>query len=156
MLGGSSPVQRRQATALTNLAANRTALIGRDTDVEALRDLVLHGDVRLVSLTGTGGSGKTSVALRVAGELVPAFADGVWLVELAPLADAALVPQAIASALGVREEPDRPLIDALAASLAPRALLLVLDNCEHLIDACARLAETLLGACPALRILATS
>ena len=84
------------------------------------------------------------------------FPDGVWLVELAPLADPALVPQAVAAALGVREAPGVALLDGLVDALRPRALLLVLDNCEHLLAACAVLAERLLAACPALRVLATS
>src|SRR5205823_80982 len=84
------------------------------------------------------------------------FPDGVWLVELAALADPSLVPEAVAAVLGVREGPGRPLLDALVAHLRPRGLLLVLDNCEHLVDACAALCETLLGRCPDLRILATS
>src|SRR4029453_14509332 len=86
----------------------------------------------------------------------PGFADGVWLVELAALADPALVPQAVGTAGGVREEPGRPLLATLTDALRHRHLLLLLDNCEHLLDACARLADALLRACPHLTVLATS
>jgi predicted ATPase/DNA-binding SARP family transcriptional activator len=117
---------------------------------------------RLLTLTGPGGVGKTRLAVQVAGELPELFSGGICFVELAPLSDPTFIPQAIAGALGVREEPGRPLIETLADYLSPRSLLLVLDNCEHLLaDArpaagCSRIAERLLGSCPGLRILATS
>jgi len=116
---------------------------------------VLAG-TRLLTLTGAGGVGKTRLALHVAGGLLAAFPDGVWLIQLAPLADPALLPQAVAAPLGVQERPRQPLLESLVVHLRPRALLLVLDSCEHLVDACTRLAERLLADCPALRILATS
>ena len=109
-----------------------------------------------MTLTGPGGVGKTRLALQIAAEVRPAYADGVWLVDLAALPDPALVPQAVAGALGVREEPGRPLLATLTDALRPRHILLVLDNCEHLLDACARLADALLRACPTLTVLATS
>ena len=140
---------------LTNLPAPRTRLIGRDADVAAVRDLALHGEGRLVTLTGGGGLGKTSLALEVARGLLGQVHDGVWLVELAPLADPALVPQAVATPLGVREGSERPLLEGLITHLRPRTVILVLDNVEHLVDTCAALADALLSACPALRILAT-
>ena len=110
---------------------------------------------RLLTLTGPGGSGKTRLALEVAAE-VEGYEDGAWFVELAPLSDPELVPQAVASVLGVREVPGTPLADSLCLHLGSREVLLVLDNCEHLVGACASLAEALLHSCPELRILATS
>jgi non-specific serine/threonine protein kinase len=109
-----------------------------------------------VTLTGAGGAGKTRLALHVAAGLLEAYPGGVRLVELAPLAEPALVPQAVGAALGAREAPGRPLADTLVQAVGRRRLLLVLDNCEHLVDACAALADALLRACPALQILATS
>src|SRR5437868_5375453 len=139
-----------------NLPLQRTHLIGRERDVAAVRQAVLRSEGHLVTLTGAGGCGKTRLALQVGRELVEAFENGVWWVELAPLADPLLVPQAAARALEVTEQPGRPILDTLLASLQPRQLLLVLDNCEHLVEACARLADHVLTACPHLHILATS
>jgi len=110
----------------------------------------------LLTLTGSGGSGKTRLALAVASEVVGGFEDGVWWVDLAPLSDPELVPQAVGSALGVRETPGRTPTEALGEHPDPNRTLVVLDNCEHLIDACAALADTLLRACLHLKILATS
>src|SRR5207244_6509710 len=93
----------------------------------------------LLTLTGAGGCGKTRLALQVAADLVEQYRDGVWLVELASLSDPGLVPQTVAATLGVREEPGRPLPETLADAMRPRSLLLVLDNCEHLLPACAQL-----------------
>ena len=137
-----------------NLPAQITSLVGREQDVADVDRLL--SAARLVTLTGPGGIGKTRLALEVATGAAARFRDGAWLVELAALADAALVPQAVATALGVREETDRPLAATLAEALGARQALLLLDNCEHLIEACAALADALLRACPALRILATS
>jgi predicted ATPase len=111
---------------------------------------------RLLTLTGPGGSGKTRLALAMASELAGRFEGGVWLVQLAPLSDPDLLPQAVASVLGVRETPGTPLAETLVDYLKPRNVLLVLDNCEHLIGACASFAEALLRRCPDLRVLATS
>src|ERR1700680_945631 len=111
---------------------------------------------RLLTLVGSGGAGKTRLALQVAASLREHFSDGVWLVELAPLADTTLVPQAVTSALGIRNDSVRSPLAALAEYLHSRELLLVLDNCEHLMVACAELAEGLLREGPNLRILATS
>src|SRR5438105_7856029 len=139
-----------------NLPLQRTHLIGRERDVAAVRQAVLRSEGHLVTLTGAGGCGKTRLALQVGRELVEAFENGVWLVELAALADPLLVLQVVARALEVSEQPDRPLLDTLVAYLRPLHLLVVLDNCEHLVEACARLADQLLATCPHLRILATS
>ena len=114
------------------------------------------GTARLLTLTGSGGCGKTRLALQVAPGVLQEFPDGVWLAELAPLSDSSLVPNAVASALGVPEQPGRGLTQTLADSLRPKSALIILDNCEHLVAACAHLTDTLLRACPHLRVLATS
>ena len=111
---------------------------------------------QLLTLTGAGGSGKTRLALEVAHDLVGAYPDGVWLVELAPLSEGALVPQAVAGTLEVKERPGEPLTGTLAEALHAKEMLLLLDNCEHLIDAAAHVVDGLLDSCPRLRILATS
>ena len=137
-----------------NLPAQISSFVGRESELtEIARLLRKH---RLVSLTGPGGAGKTRLALVAAGELVEVFDDGVWLVELAPLTDPALVTPTVAGALEVREQPGRPLTRVLRDYLSTRRLLLVLDNCEHLVDACAVLVESLLHACPDLHVLTTS
>ena len=127
-----------------------------DVEKELLELPGVLASSRLLSLTGAGGVGKTRLALRLARDLVHEFPDGVWLVDLAPLSVPDLVAQTIATALGVREGPQRSARDALLDTLRDRELLLVLDNCEHLIAACAELVEALLRGAPALRILATS
>ena len=137
-----------------NLPLELSSFVGRDREVAKIEALL--AEHRLLTLTGPGGSGKTRLALAVASEVLEAFEDGAWLVELAPLSDPNLVPQAVTSALGVRETPGTTLVDSLRAHLHLRGTLLVLDNCEHLIASCASLAETLLRHCPHLRILATS
>jgi predicted ATPase/DNA-binding SARP family transcriptional activator len=137
-----------------NLPVPLTSFIGREPVMAAVKRLL--ATTHLLTLTGAGGCGKTRLALQVAADRVEAYGDGVWLVELAALADHTLVPQAVAAVLGVREEPGRPLTATLMDSLRCRSLLLVLDNCEHLLSGCARLVESLLRACPRLRILATS
>ncbi len=137
-----------------NLPVQLTSFVGRAHEIEEVKRLI--STARLLTLTGTGGVGKTRLALQVAADLVESFRDGVWLVELASLTDPSLVPQAAASALRVREQPGRTILAALLDYLQPHEMLLVLDNCEHLVGACAHLAEAVLQACPDLRILATS
>ncbi len=137
-----------------NLPLELTSFIGREQAVARVKRLL--ADRRLLTLCGPGGCGKTRLALAVAQEMVEGFEDGVWWVELAALSDPKLVPGALASALGVREAPDRSPTEALVEHLKPRKTLLVLDNCEHLVEGCAVLADALLRACPELRILATS
>jgi predicted ATPase/DNA-binding CsgD family transcriptional regulator len=121
--------------------------------LEVKRELEI---TRLLTLTGTGGSGKTRLALEVARDLMEAYSDGVWFVELAPLSEEALVPKAVAEALEVPERPDEPLAETLKEVLGTRELLIVLDNCEHLLEATAQLVDVLLDSCPRLRVLATS
>ncbi len=142
----------------TNLPAALTSFIGRGRELAAIEHALAQGPVgcRLLTLTGIGGCGKTRLALQTADAVRAGYADGVWLVELAALVDGALVPAAIAAPLGLRETPDEPLLATLANALRTRRMLLVLDNCEHLVAACAGAATTLLRACPGLQIVATS
>jgi predicted ATPase/DNA-binding SARP family transcriptional activator/Tfp pilus assembly protein PilF len=138
----------------TRLPRPLTRLVGRKREVEEIRSRL--ATERLVTLTGPGGIGKTRLAIQTAEEIAPECPDGVWFVDLAPLSDPTLVPQSVAQVLGVRPEPDCPLLATLQAFLGAKELLLVLDNCEHLLTACAQLAEALLTASAHLRILATS
>jgi predicted ATPase/class 3 adenylate cyclase len=137
-----------------NLPLQLTSFVGREAEIAEVEERLEQA--RLLTLTGTGGCGKTRLAVQVAADLLDAYPDGIWFVDLAPLADAALVPQAVAVALGLRETPGRPLVATLADHVGRRHLLLLLDNCEHLLDACAHLADALLHAGRHLRILATS
>jgi predicted ATPase/class 3 adenylate cyclase len=137
-----------------NLPTQLSSFVGRERALGELRRLLL--DARLLTLTGPGGIGKSRLAVTLADSLLPDYADGVWLVELAPLKDPSLVPNAVAAALGVREETHGVLQDTLVGSLQHRRALLVLDNCEHLVQACAELAEALLRTCPHVRVLAAS
>jgi non-specific serine/threonine protein kinase len=131
-----------------------TSFIGRE---EAVRDVAgLLEECRLVTVTGPGGVGKTRLAGQVARLVAPRFEDGAWLAELAPVPDPAQVAAAVAAALGIKEQPGTPLADTLARSLAGEQLLLVLDNCEHLLGAAAQLCAGLLAACDDVRVLATS
>ena len=138
----------------TNLPAALSDFIGREAELSTVRELLRHN--RLVTLVGTGGIGKTRLALEAARAALGEFPDGVWLAELAPLTDPELVPSAMHAALGLQSGAGRWTSERLAAALRERRLLLVLDNCEHLIGAAAREAETLLAAAPQVRILATS
>ncbi len=128
--------------------------VGRER--ELTETLALLRSARLLTLVGAGGCGKTRLALAAMDRASAGYRDGARTVELAAVADARLVPRALATVLGVREDPGQPLIDAIVAALRPMDLLVVLDNCEHLVDACADLARLLLESCPGLRILATS
>jgi predicted ATPase/DNA-binding CsgD family transcriptional regulator len=137
-----------------NLPQQLTSFVGREREISELKRTL--ESARLVSLVGAGGSGKTRLSLEVARSLLSRFPDGVWFVELAALSDPELVPQAVAATLGIREESGRSLMAVLLDYLKPLKLLLVIDNCEHLIRACASFANTLLRAAPELHILATS
>jgi predicted ATPase/class 3 adenylate cyclase len=139
---------------LHNLPEQVTSFVGRDRDVKEVCGALEFS--RLVTLTGAGGVGKSRLALQVAVDLLDGAGDGVWLVELAPLADPGLVASAVMSALWLREQPGRSVADVLVDALADRRLLLVLDNCEHVRDAAAELANELLRSCPGVVILATS
>lgn len=138
----------------TNLPVQLTSFIGRERDLAEVERLL--STARLVTLTGAGGCGKTRLALQIANTVNEAFEDGVWLVELVPLRDPGLVPQLVVEALGLRPAPDQPLLESLLNFVRSKQLLLILDNCEHLSEACAQLALQLLSEAPELRILATS
>ena len=137
-----------------NLPAPLTTFVGRDRDLTDLERVL--GEARLVTLTGLGGVGKTRLALELAARLVEDYPDGVWFVDLSGIADPSLVPAQVAAVLGLRESAALPLLDILRNYLRTRELLLILDNCEHLLPSCAELIETLLQGAPPLRILATS
>src|SRR3984957_9891743 len=137
-----------------NLPAQLSAFIGRDRERSEVRALV--GSRRLVTLTGPGGSGKTRLALQVAAELLDGSGDGVWLAELAAGADPDAVPAAIGAALGIGDQPGRAVLDGLLGALAFQSVLIVLDNCEHLIGACAKTADAIVRPGPGLPLLVTS
>ena len=137
-----------------NLPLQLTSFIGREKQIAEVSNLLKNH--RLLTLTGSGGTGKTRLALQAAGELLDAFPDGAWLVELAPLADPDGVPQAVAAALGLQKSSEISYQAMLLNYLQKKHLLLVLDNCEHLLEACASLAHELLMHCPAVTLLATS
>ncbi|MEU9142584.1 BTAD domain-containing putative transcriptional regulator [Streptomyces sp. NPDC048349] len=152
----ADPPEGPDTASPTNLRAPLASFLGRDEDLAGVEALI--GRFRLTTLTGPGGAGKTRLALQSARPLLGRFPDGVWLVELAPLSAGADVPQAVLTALGLREPAPAagdPL-DRLASALRTRSALLVLDNCEHLIEAAATMAGRLLGECPGLHVLATS
>src|SRR6266513_4916838 len=135
----------RASRSKRNLPYQLTSFVGREQEIAQLKELVATN--RLVTLTGAGGAGMTRLAIEVASRLTDAFPDGVWLVELAALSDPRLVPQAVAKALEVKEQPTRPVIETLSDHLASKKLLLVLDNAEHLLDACVRLVDEILRRC---------
>jgi predicted ATPase/transcriptional regulator with XRE-family HTH domain len=137
----------------SNLPAQLTSFIGREHAIADVQGLLNHA--RLLTLTGSGGTGKTRLALEVGVAALPIFVDGVWLVELAALSDGAMVVNTVAAILGLPQS-NQPTLCMVAHYLRDKRLLLLLDNCEHLIESCAELAETLLRACPDLHILATS
>jgi predicted ATPase/class 3 adenylate cyclase/DNA-binding SARP family transcriptional activator len=153
-LPGDFPPLRSLDALPHNLPQQLTSFIGREQEMAEVRQRLTA--TRLLTLTGAGGAGKTRLSLQVAADLLEEYPDGVWLVELAPLSDPAFVPQAVATVLSVREEPGVPLAQTLFQSLKPKRLLLILDNCEHLLAACAQLADTLLRQCPQITLLATS
>ncbi len=137
-----------------NLPLAATSFVGRQREIADLGALL--GSVRLLTLTGPGGTGKTRLALQLAADQLPHFPDGAFFIDLAPLQQPDLVVNAAAVALGLREDPGRPLLDTLLDALRTRKLLLVLDNCEHVLDAAARLADAIVRSAPDVRLLATS
>ena len=151
----ASALARSPAALLTNLPIPLSSFVGRTRETAEVKSLL--ATTRVMTLIGAGGSGKTRLAIQAASDLVDSFKDGVWWVELAALTDGALVAQAIAKTLGVREwEESQPIDVTLVDHLRSRQILLVLDNCEHLVAACAQLAGQFLSACPDLKVLATS
>lgn len=148
------PPLKTLGTIRNNLPMPLTSFIGRERELAEVKQLL--SNTRLLTLTGPGGTGKTRLALQLAAGMLEIFTEGVWLVELAPLADPTLVTQTVAATLGLREQPGRTLVDALTDYVRTKNLLLLLDNCEHLIEACAQLANTLLQAAARLKILASS
>jgi predicted ATPase len=149
-----APARTQVRSVQTNMPAVGTALIGRNAAVQHLRDLL--SAYRVVTLTGAGGIGKTRLALEVARVLQPEFGGDVWLIELASLSDANLVTTAVANALGLHLAANEMSPEALARALGGRRLLLVMDNCEHLIDGSAKVVETVIRVCPAVYMLTTS
>jgi predicted ATPase len=137
-----------------NLPAQATSFVGRQVEVKEVAELVRAH--RLVTLTGVGGVGKTRLAVQVAAELVAEFPEGVWLVELAPIGDPGAVPDAVATALGIIPQPGKTATDGLAHTMVGRRMLILLDNCEHVLDAAADLVEAILGRSSTVRMIATS
>jgi predicted ATPase/class 3 adenylate cyclase len=147
------PLRSLEATP-NNLAQQLNSFVGREREAAEVKAMLAAN--RLVTLLGMGGIGKSRLSVQLGAEVMDGFPDGVWLIELAPLSDPQLVPQAAASVLGVKEEGGRPVIDALVKFVRDRELLLILDNCEHVVHACAELAKQLLQAGPRLKVLASS
>jgi predicted ATPase/class 3 adenylate cyclase len=153
-LPDSFPLLRSLDAIPNNLPTQTTTFVGRQRELARAAELLAK--TRLLTLTGPGGSGKTRLAVHLAADLLDRYPDGVWLVELAPLTDAAAVGPTVAAAVRIGERPGKQVVDTISASLRHRQLMLVLDNCEHLIAACAELADALVRSCPQLTILATS
>jgi predicted ATPase/class 3 adenylate cyclase/DNA-binding CsgD family transcriptional regulator len=148
------PLQTLDGCAKELFPAELTSFVGRDAEIREVRRILARN--RLVTLTGTGGAGKTRLAVQVAAQLSGEFCGGVSWVDLAPVTDAHLVPAVVARALGAPEQPGRSMLDTLTGFIGDRRMLLVLDNCEHLLGTCAPRIAALLGACPGLTALATS
>jgi predicted ATPase/class 3 adenylate cyclase/DNA-binding CsgD family transcriptional regulator len=148
------PLRTERSSAAQRLPLQLTSFVGRHAEIGDVREtLRAH---RLVTLTGAGGAGKTRLAIEVAGQIATEFRDGTWYVDLAPITDAELVPVAMAGALGLADQPSRSTTELLTRVIGEHRMLVVLDNCEHLLDAAASLTSALLRACPGLTLLATS
>ncbi len=148
------PLRVAKAAISQRLPVQLTSFVGRDADITKVRDLVAEN--RLVTLTGAGGVGKTRLAIQIAGQMASEFADGIWYVDLAPITDPDLVPVAAARAFGLPDQPGRSTMDMITRFVADRQMLVVLDNCEHLLDASAAVVMALLGAAAGLTLLTTS
>lgn len=153
-LPSSFPPPRSLEMLPNNLPVQSTSFIGRDAELERARQLL--NKTQILTLTGTGGTGKTRLALETGASLIQDYNDGVWLVELARISDPDLVPETIAGAIGVREEAEQPLLDTIIEFLRQRVALIILDNCEHLLAAASQVAGEILRHCPRVQILATS
>ena len=148
------PPLRTLDEVLHNLPIELTSFVGREAEVSEVAGLL--NDARLLTLTGVGGVGKSRIALQVAAAAMEQYRDGVWLAELGALSDPELIPKQVAVAMGVQEQADRPIVATLLEVTSTKEVLLVLDNCEHLVEGVAVLAEELLRSCPGVRLLATS
>jgi predicted ATPase/class 3 adenylate cyclase len=148
------PALRGLEATPNNLPQQATSFIGRERELSEAKALL--GKTRLLTLLGMGGMGKTRLSLQIAADVMDSYPDGVWFIDLAPVRDRALVPNEVARALGIPEESGRSLVQTLSSHLRERKLLIVLDNCEHLVSACASIASTLLRAVPDVRMVATS
>jgi predicted ATPase/DNA-binding NarL/FixJ family response regulator len=137
-----------------NLPAEPNSFVGRERDLAELA--VILGDVRILTLCGPGGIGKTRLALRLAADIAAQYPDGAWIVDLTDAKDSGPLAPMIATVLGIHPEPDHPLAGTLTEALRPRSMLLILDTCEHLLEACAALVPVMLAACPGLRVISTS
>ena len=156
ILSGKFPAAQPKAHPPHNLPIQHTSFIGREKEIERLKHIILSGQTRLVTVTGAGGIGKTRLALRAAEELLDAFPHGVWLIELAALSDPELVPAAVASVLKQREHPDKPFLEVLVDYLRSKKALIILDTCEHMVNAVASLADRVLHTSTQVVFLATS
>jgi predicted ATPase/class 3 adenylate cyclase/DNA-binding CsgD family transcriptional regulator len=148
------PLRVSAAVVSQHLPVQLTSFVGRDAQIHEVRQIL--ADNRLVTLTGAGGVGKTRLAVQIAAQMAGEFSDGVWYVDLAPITDPELVPVTVARALALPDQPGRSTMDTLSRFIADRQMLVVLDNCEHLLDASAELVVALLGACTGLTVLGTS
>ena len=148
------PLRVAKIVASQSLPVQLTSFVGRDAELTQLQELLAQN--RLVTLSGAGGAGKTRLAIQLAAQLTGEFGNGVWYVDLAPITDPDVVPVAVARALGLPDQPGRSTMDTLTRFVADRQMLVVLDNCEHLLDACADLVAALLGTAAGLTLLATS
>ncbi|MEQ1822467.1 MAG: tetratricopeptide repeat protein [Fimbriimonadaceae bacterium] len=148
------PPLRSLSNQPNNLPLQLTSFVGREREIQRVKTLLENG--RLITLTGSGGSGKTRLSMQIAADQLEQFSEGAWLTELASLSEGYMVSRTVANVLGVAENPGQDFTKAIAAHIGQKPLLLILDNCEHLIEECAILADALLKTCPRLKILATS